>query len=1063
MTHRPYRPRHAFCTLLVSCVALAAGTAHAETPPSRAALLELARGFVDRVGGGFDRADKYLAAILPDDMRAQENFVDIPDGEILLLQIALGRLHLSDTVMGIKQGRDVMLSLRDFTAVARFAIDVKPEENIAEGWFIRENQPFRLDMNAGTVTAGGRDYDIAPGDVLVQDGDMFVRGQALAEWLDFSMKISLSDQMAKIDSDQKWPVQEHLDRQGRRKPSRKQPPQLPRASLAYEAASVPYVDLSVRQSYRRSGADGKSDAQTSYTASGSGDFLGHTTRVVATGTDEEKLAAARVTFSKESDRRELLGPLKARKYEFGDISPTRVPLAGGARPGLGARVTSALGNSTSTATTQIIGEGTPGWDVEIARSGLILGGQTVGDDGRYIFDDIPLVAGENLFTVTFYGPQGQIREEFQRIVSSSNLAGGDKAVYDVSVTAADTEVWSRDEEDSPDQNNPQFSGLYEFQVTPEMTAAAGARSVTQNDERKNYIYAGTARSFGGLLTNLNAAYDLDGAAAADMGLRFRLFDQALGGTFTYTGEDYGMVNGAAAPATYGFASSAGGSIYSDNEWQVYYDGRSEYTFSDDGSKRYDTTASVNAAYRGISLGQNIQNQRTQDSSGDDTKTVNGSTTLRGSILGTRVRASTSYQIKPEFETRNYAIDLTRRVLNDVRGNLRVTHQPSERYTEARAALSWDEGRFSLSPTVTYDTDNNLGAYLNLNMSAAYDPRTGKAALSSRNLAGSGGFSAFVYLDRDGDRAFTQGVDEPVENAPLRAVQLNRVALTDREGKVFLHSLAAGRATDVMVDENGLPDPFWVSAFDGVSILPRPGYTAHAEFPLHISGEIDGILRVRNAGGGAAQPLRGVMLTLYNDEGQRVRDAVSAVDGFYLFDRVPPGKYLLTINGDDARRYKIARPQPQVIEIGYEGTTIYGNDITVEAGAADVPVGFAAGLEDYMAANPHVSAADIAGGTVLLNLGSYRSRALMGVVWYKIRARYAGIVGGGRLLVPPSQSYATPATGLHELLVEMPGLGIEEAFARCRQLAARGMVCGVEIVPGQGVKAAQLQEVGGVLN
>lgn len=1067
MTHPLFRSRHGFYGLLVSCVALAAGTAYADTPPQpdarRAALMDLARGFVDKVGGGFAQADRYLATILPDDMRAQDSFVDIPDGEILLLQIALGNLRISDTVLGIKQGRDVMLSLRDFASVARFAIDVRPEEGIAEGWYIRENQIFRLDKAAGSVAAAERRYDIAPDDILVQDDDIFVRGQALAEWLEFSLKISLSDQMAKIDSDQPWPVEEQLARKGRHKPARKTKPELPRAELAYEAVSVPYADLNVRQSYTRAGDEGKGDSSTSYIVNGAGDFLGHTTRVVATGTDEEKLASARVTLSKESDRPELLGPLKARKYEFGDISPSRVPLAGAALPGLGVRVTSAQGNSTSGATTQIIGEGTPGWDVEIERAGLIVGGQTVGNDGRYVFDDVPLTAGENLFTITFYGPQGEIREEFRRIVSSPSLTGGDTGVYDVSVTAADTEIWSRDEQDTSDQNNPQFSGLYEFQVTPEMTAAAGARSVTQDDERKNYIYAGTARSFGGLLTNLNGSYDLDGAVAADAALRFRLFGQSLGGTFTYTGEDYGMVNGAHAPARYGFASSAGGELYANNDFQLYYDGRSEYNFADDGSKDFGSVASLTASYRDLSLGQSIQSTRNEDADGNDTKAVTGSTTLRGSVMGTRVRAATNYQIKPEFETRNYTIDLTRRVVNDVRGNFRVTHEPSERFTEARASLNWNEGRFSLSPTVTYDTDNNLGAYLSVNVAAAYDPATGKGALSGRNLSGSGGFSAFVYLDKDGDKVFSEGVDEPVENAPLRAVQLNQVTLTDAQGKGFLYSLIAGRATDVVVDEDALPDPFWVSAFEGVSILPRPGYTAHAEFPLHISGEIDGTLRVISPGGGGAQPLRGVMLALYDNEGKRVREAVSAMDGFYLFDRVPPGKYLLTVDDADAKRYKFARSAPQVIEIGYEGTTLYGNDITMQGGDADVPVGFAAGLEDYMAANPHITPAEMAGGTVLLNLGSYRSQMLMGLVWYKIRARYAGIVGGGRLLVPPSQSYAAPKTGLHELLVEMPGVGIQEAFARCRQLAARGMVCGVEIIPGQGVKAAQAQGVGGVVN
>ena len=562
--------------------------------------------------------------------------------------------------------------------------------------------------------------------------------------------------------------------------------------------------------------------------------------------------------------------------------------------------------------------------------------------------------------------------------------------------------------------------------------------------------------------NFNSAYDLDGAVAGDLQGRLRLGEHAIGGTLSYIGENYAALNGATSPASYRLNTTAGGRVYDSERVRVGYDAKSEYTFGDDGSKVYDSAVNANAAFRRVNLGQSFNSVRVQDASGNDNKTLKGTTSVRSSFLGTRVRGTANYQIKPEYEMESYGVDLTRRLTQDVRASLSAEHQPSERYTEGRAALSWNLGVASLAPSVTYDTDNNLGAFLNLHVAAAHDPETGITEFSGRNLRSAGGFSAFVYLDKNGDRIFNEGSDEPIQDATVRAIQSNQLALTDENGEAFLYNLQSGRPTDLIVDENSLPDPFWIPAYEGLSMLPRPGYKAHAEFPIHIAGEIDGTLRVKRTDGSAV-PLRGVTLYLYNNEGRRVEETVSAVDGFYLFDRVPPGKYLLTINDEDAKRYKIGRPQPQVIEIGYEGTTLYGNDIMVEGGGADVPVGFAAGIEDYLAANPHVSRADLAGGTVLLNLGSYRSQALMGVVWYKIRARYAGIVGGGRLLVPPSQSYAVPKTGLHELLVEMPGVSIEGAFARCRQLTARGMVCGVEVVPGQGLKAAQVQGVGGVLN
>jgi hypothetical protein len=1023
--------------------------------------MALARDYVARVGEGFERADRYIETILPGDMRAEESFVDIPDGEILLLRISLSEKELAGEIMGIKQGRDVMLSLRDFVAIARFAIDVRPEEGKADGWFINQEQPFALDINAGTVTSAGRSYEVTAADAMVQDDEIYVRGQAAAQWFDFNLKLNIGTQTATIASAQKWPVQMQMERWQRRQPTRTSPPSLPRGDADYTLASIPNIDIQARQGYVKSG--GKGNSFTNYTVTGGNDFLGHTLTTALMGNDEDKLSSARVTLSKDSLEPDLLGPLQARHYEFADVSPTRAGLAGSPLQGLGVRVTDGLTNVTSEATTEIIGDATPGWDVELERNGQVMALVSAGSDGRYVFDEVPLNTGENIFKVIQYGPLGEVKEESRRIVSSANLLTGDESAYDMSLTFAGTQVWQKEKDDSIDKNNPQFSGRYEAQISPTMTAGIGASSVTRDDDRKNYVSASAARSFGSVLANLEAGYDMDGAVAASLGGRFRIWDQAIGGSVTYMGEDYGAVNGNTIQSNYTIVSNAGGLIYQTDGFRVNYDGRSEYRFFDDGSKTFDSTLGVNASIQGLAhVGQSFHSIRQEDALGNDEKSLEGSTTVRGAVLGNRVRAGVNYRIKPDYETDNYFMNVTRRLTRDVQANAQVEYEPEDKYKKGQVSVSWNAGPVVLSPSMTYDSNNTLGAYLNVGTALSRDPASGKVAFSARPLSNSGGFSAFVFLDKDGDMQFTEGKDEPLPNVSVSAIHAQRYAMTDEEGHAFIYDLPNGRLTDVFVDENSFDDPFWLPAFNGVSVLPRPGYTAQATFPVHVAGEIDGTVRVRRPDGSAA-PLRSVTLSLYNGEGRKVREAVTAPDGFYVFDRVPPGKYMMLISDTDAKRYKLSRAQPQEIVIGYEGTTLYGNDITVDSGSDDVPVGFAAGVDAYLAANPHISRQDLAGGTVILNLGSYRSQLLMGVTWYKIRARYAGIVGRGRLLVPPSQSYAVPKTGFHELLVELPGVGMDDAFHRCRQLAARGMVCGIEIVPAAGIKSAQAQGVGTAAN
>ncbi|MBU0858329.1 MAG: hypothetical protein KJ667_00170, partial [Alphaproteobacteria bacterium] len=543
MTHRFKMLRAGLYALVLPCVTLTALVpyAHAETPP-REALLGLARNFVDRVGGGFKRADDYLAQIMPDDMRAAESFVDIPDGEILLLKIKLGKTYLSDTVMGIKEGRDVLLSLRDFTAIARFAIDVRPEEGIAEGWFIREDQKFQLDTNTGQVIAGDQRFTFDSDMVRVQDGDIYVRGQALGTWLGFEMNLEFGQQIAEIESEQKWPVENMLARRQRRLAKQQPSAQLPRQDNPYTLATVPNVDIALRQSYERDGDGGDARKSTDYTVSTAGDLAGHTAVGVFTGNDENKLSSARLTLSKESENPDLLGPLKARRYEFGDIGATQVPLSGNARAGLGVRVSSSNANVVTGSVTQITGDAQPGWDVELSRNNQILDLVTVGDDGRYVFDDVRLLSGENDFKIVQYGPLGELREDRQKVISSTNLLSGGRGVYDVSVTAADTQIWQKDDSKTLDQGNPQLSGTYEMQVASDMTVKTGARSITQNDDRKNFVYAGTAKSFGNVLANADASYDLDGALSTQLGARVRMGNHSASATLGYQGKDFGIVN-----------------------------------------------------------------------------------------------------------------------------------------------------------------------------------------------------------------------------------------------------------------------------------------------------------------------------------------------------------------------------------------------------------------------------------------------------------------------------------------------------------------------------------------
>lgn len=62
-------------------------------------------------------------------------------------------------------------------SMAGFSITVDAAAGRAEGWFVRENRPFLLDVEAGTVNAADSSYELRPDDVRVEEDDIYVLPQ----------------------------------------------------------------------------------------------------------------------------------------------------------------------------------------------------------------------------------------------------------------------------------------------------------------------------------------------------------------------------------------------------------------------------------------------------------------------------------------------------------------------------------------------------------------------------------------------------------------------------------------------------------------------------------------------------------------------------------------------------------------------------------------------------------------------------------------------------------------------------------------------------------------------
>lgn len=1029
--------------------------------------LSLARSFVSKLKPRLEPVESISG------VHNQARTVNIlPDGERLLLQPVIEKSFRPDAVITARiENQQALISLRDFSDALQMAITFSEDGKRAQGWYVREDRVFSLDAESRVVKTNQGEFSFSE-QVLLEGDDIWVPAEEVGRWLNFDFALHVDLQEVDVSTDVNLPIYaQFLRRNNEILTTRRNPvPSLPLGGDESQLAGVPVLDVNTATSYRRnSGGDGLVDQVVNLRAVGD---LAHGTLDTQVRLDNrDGLALVRTRYSQDSLEGDLLGPLKATRLELGDVTTPQVPFGGNIEQELGVRITNADPvRGFARTTTAISGQSIPGWDVELYRGTRLLAFQTIGDDGFYQFSNIDLFQSDNRFRLVFYGLQGEVREEEVFIPFDRRLFAQGKGVYDVSLTLDEENTFTAQRFENGEFENEgslSLSAVYEQPIVGGVTAVAGLQSSENVFGERNTIGSlGVSATVNETLLNASAALDDDGDAIAVVGARRSFGKHEVATSVGWNNS--GLLAQTASGLGSGFSTVANSSVGFDNNgsdafntslrvngpllkrpnFNLRYSGDVQYDFNTDDDERLALSAGLNGNVGRTNVSTNLRHETNVTfEEGDRTDLFATVSRAQGK---NRYRLNANYEIQPEPDLQSVIASYNRRFNRDLNGGLDITRLQETSVTEFQARLDWQGKFIRISPSVRYDTDNDFFAGLNTRFGLVRDPTTKEFEFQGQNIGTSGLVSAFVFLDKDGNGVY-DGDDEPLEGVDVLAPQNGRQETTNADGVALFTRMTRLRLTDVFVDSQSLQDPSWIPGFDGVSILPRQGYVAQIDFPVHSAGEVDGTIYAQAAAGSDARALQGVKVALYNDRGGIEQSVSTDSGGFYYFSSVPPGRYLLILDEDSAKRKKVVRPLPQPIEIGYDGTVLFGNDIYVETGAGDVSTAVLTDLQAYQAQHPHVDF-DPDLHDVVLNLGEYNSRLLMSVVWYKIRSRFQSVLAGAELFVSPAESYADTRTGKHALRVGLGQASIENAYERCRVLSAQEQFCKVEILPASLKKA-----------
>ena len=455
-----------------------------------------------------------------------------------------------------------------------------------------------------------------------------------------------------------------------------------------------------------------------------------------------------------------------------------------------------------------------------------------------------------------------------------------------------------------------------------------------------------------------------------------------------------------------------------------YSGNFRYDIDSNDNKSSSGFVSLNTHFDRISVNQSLDYR---DSDTSTTGAEFGGTTALTGVYGRDLfRGIAQYNFNGEEDLESLTAFWKHRFDNQLDGQVQVNHAfDTEELTTYSAQLNWLLDEAVITPRVSYDSEGDMEAVLSTRFSVAQEPYNGDFIMTRDSLTNFGSLSAFVFLDKNGNYTFDEGEDEPIRDARIVAPQNAGGGLTNESGVAFISRFRPSLITDIYLDNNSLSDPFWISAKEGHSIMPKTGNNVYMEFPVHMAGEIDGTVYKMKLSGGS-EPAANLSVALYNQFGELEQKTISGPDGFYLLSQIPPGKYYLAIN-ENSVPTGYGRPLPKIVEIGYDGTIIYGEDMFLAEGAADV-------LVKIMSAQ--IDSSDTAGQQVFLNLGNYESPLMSAFIWRKLVKNFSYYLGGGELLENTNDG--------HTLRLSLPENSISSGYKRCSALVKNGEFCEVEV-------------------
>lgn len=849
-----------------------------------------------------------------------------PDSQtLLLLLVQLDDLTLTDGMAAYGSPEDPLLPVGEISRLLELDIDVSPSTGRVTGSLGEARRAMIIDLATNTARIGPVQVPLAPGDVLVDAVDIYVRASVLAKLLPLTFSVDARALQMKLTATELLPIQGRLQRLARIRQAAPNPTavQVLRVEEPYKLFTPPSFDVALGLGAQT--VDPR--FPTRYDIRLGGDLAYMGLQAYVGSDDSGRAATARVLLEKRSIDGNLLGPLHARVIGLGDVFTPGLSIGPRSVGGRGFQISTVpLDQASVFNRIDLRGELSLGSDAELYVNDVLQGAQQQAVAGRYAFLNVPLTQGVNVIRIVTYGPRGQRSEETRIINATGGLLRKGQLTFEFGAVDQDKSLFQIRKLDpflvNRAAGRPRAVASVNYGVTQSLTATLGGAVYTDFLGVERQLYTGGLKtSIGGLATQIDLAGDSRGGRGASADIAGRI----LGANAVLRHSEYrgGLLDENNAEAELDRPVRRRTELDLDRNVQfgpgrvIPLSVRALRDVYADGGSAWIAQARGSASFGAVLYSTGLEYDRKTAASGrtnDILRGFLGVSTFKN--YDWQVRATLNYDAVPDFRVSGLEIIADRAVTNNWSLRLGATQRFTQpRDTELIVGSTTRTKFGDLALTGQYDTFNSswrLGAQMNFGL--GYNPQVHGYQLT-RPGPGAGGSVLFhAFIDSNGNGVFDPG-ERSVSGVTLEGGDLH--GRTDAEGRAYLSGFGAGPTARLLVgigeiDNQALKTPPTVIEFS-----PRPGGVTPIEYPMRPTGEVMVNVKLRRPD---QQPvgLSATRVRLVDERGVVV-EGVTEFDGSVNFQDLPAGSYRLELDKEQAARLRMRLTAPVSVTIRPDGS------------------------------------------------------------------------------------------------------------------------------------------------